>query len=398
MNFAYVSGPSRAIFTGKNVGETGMNDFHYICSIAMGRIFAFDCNVGRALAEVAGGAVEVFRAKGKRLREWMPRGERFIQQITDGSILEWAAAEWEWARRYGIKVLCCYAPEYPRRLRECPDAPFVLYCKGEADLDAAEILAVVGTRRCSWYGKTITHDIVASMAGGEGGGTVIVSGLAYGIDEAAHRAAIAAGLRTVAVLPCGLDTIYPAGHRRLATEILDSGGALVTDFARCHSPVAIQFLRRNRIIAGLSDATLLGESYAKGGGLITCRLADSYGRAVFAVPGRLSDASFEGCHNLIERNVAHIATGAGSIVKEMGWRRPKRGAGAELPFGSPAPPAPEDDLSRAILRFLGDGGMHPAEDIAGAAGTDIGTAAAKLVEMELCGQVRSGAGNRYAAL
>lgn len=296
----------------------------YVHAAALSKVFFFQPAGAAQLVEAAGGVKEVFRMGRKVFAEMAPGCAQLADELFDGSLLEWAAKEIEWCASSGIKPLCRDDAEYPKRLAECPDAPVILYVLGDADLNARRMLSVVGTRRSTFYGRGACRDIVLNLRS-HCGDVTVVSGLAFGIDAQAHTSSIEAGLPTIAALPTGLDTIYPQAHRELAKRILAEGGALVTDFPRGSASQPVQFLRRNRIIAGMTDCCLLVESFEKGGGLITTSLADSYSREVAAVPGRISDPSFAGCNNLISSNQAHLATCAADIALLMGWKEPETG-------------------------------------------------------------------------
>lgn len=319
-----------------------------ICMLALSRVFTYNCAAGRKLIDYCGSAEEVFSAGREGIAEILPGRESLVDAIFDDSIFRWAESEASWAASHGVRPLCLDDAEYPRRLSECEDAPLVLYRMGEADLNAGRMLAVVGTRKATYYGRTVCRAVIDGL-GRNPKPPTIVSGLAFGIDAEAHRAALNAGIPTVAVLPTGLDTIYPPAHRDLAELIVRSGGALVTDFPRNAMMGKNQFIRRNRIIAGIADATLLAESFAKGGGLITTNLANSYNREVFAVPGRASDPSFDGCNKLIENNLARLVTGASSIERVMGWtmRERKTKIIPELEFE-------DDPLKAAVVALLAE--------------------------------------------
>jgi DNA processing protein len=217
------------------------------------------------------------------------------------------------------KIDCYFLTDenYPFRLRECADDPLLVYFKGKADLDAKRIVSVVGTRRLTDYGKTLTDKFICSLAQ-TFPDAVIISGLAYGIDICAHRSALKYQLPTVAVLAHGLDHIYPSVHRQTAIDMLEQGG-LVTDFPGKTNMDKSNFVRRNRIIAGLSDATIVVESADKGGSLITAEMAFSYGRDVFAFPGRTTDAYSQGCNRIIRQNKAGLITSADDFISAMCW-------------------------------------------------------------------------------
>ena len=229
--------------------------------------------------------------------------------------------ELRFCERSGIRVLFCTDDDYPARLNreETQDCPVVLYVLGNVDLNAERALAVVGTRRATSQGRDVTDKLIGQL---KPLALPIVSGLAYGIDAAAHNAALTHGLPTVAVLGHGLDRIYPAANRPLAKRILEQGGALVTEYPNGTAINPGYFPARNRIIAALADATLVVEASEKGGALITAAIAGSYHREVFAVPGRLTDTYSRGTNNLIATQRAQMVRDAGDITDYMGWPRP----------------------------------------------------------------------------
>ena len=347
---------------------------------ALNKVFAYKCAAGRQLMEAFGGAAGVFAARRDELAAVLHHADAFIDQMLAPSLLEWARSEVEWAGHYGIRLLCLGRDGYPRRLAECPDAPLALFCKGAADLDAPRILAVVGTRKASWSGRETCRHIVERLSELDGKPT-IVSGLALGIDGCAHAAALSAGLPTVGVLPCGLDEIYPRQHRELAKSMLEQG-ALVTDFPRATAPAAFTFLRRNRIIAGLADATLVVESYRKGGSLLTASLAASYNRDVFAVPGRVSDVSYEGCNRLIAAQEAALVPDEDALPLALGWLR------ARPARQRPSLVRPDDPpVRRELLRILADRAPASMEELALWTGLPARELSVELLELELAGRV-----------
>ncbi len=230
--------------------------------------------------------------------------------------------ELEFISKYNIRTMAYGSEEFPPNLAGCDDPPTLLYVKGDTDFlsHTDQWIAIVGTRKCSDYSSSATAKIVSQIAE-HYPNAVIVSGLAYGIDALAHRAALDYGLRTVGVLAHGLNKIYPSEHRDLAKSILASGGALVTEFTSQSVINKVSFLQRNRIIAGLSTATCMMESPLRGGSLATANLADSYNREVFTIPARITDVSFEGNLHLLRSSKANIITGICDIEEVMGWRR-----------------------------------------------------------------------------
>jgi DNA processing protein len=219
-----------------------------------------------------------------------------------------------------IKAYCFCDNDYPERLRHCEDAPVVLFAKGNIDFNRTKFLSVVGTRQSTPYGQMNCEKIIGQLAE-RGHNPVIVSGLAYGIDICAHRAALQNKLDTVAVMATGLNKIYPSSHMAIARQILEQG-AWASDFTSDTLLDRKNFLKRNRIIAGLSDATLVIESRIKGGALVTADIAMSYNRDVLAMPGRIGDLSSEGCNALIKQNKAALAETVADIEYVLGWEQP----------------------------------------------------------------------------
>lgn len=231
--------------------------------------------------------------------------------------LKRAEEEMDFCRQHKISVLPITAEDYPARLRDCPDAPVVIFYRGTADLNAKHVLAVVGTRKISEYGKQLCARFTERLAELLPD-TLVISGLAYGVDIHAHRGCMEHGLPTVGVVAHGLDQIYPATHRNDAKRMLQNGGIL-TEYVRGTRPLQGNFLRRNRIVAGMADATIVVESAEHGGSLVTARIARSYDRAVFACPGRVNDPYSIGCNNLILNAKAMMMLSAEDVVKELGW-------------------------------------------------------------------------------
>ena len=266
------------------------------------------------LMEAAGSATTIF-SNAKNLKDIVPDVSQKV--IDNCDVLRLCEAEIRFAEKNGIRCLTLNDEDYPSRLRECDDAPLLLFYRGTANLNSLHIINLVGTRHATEYGKDICmrfinelHEILPD--------TIIVSGLAYGIDINAHRAALQYGLDTVGVLAHGLDRIYPAVHRRTAAEMLNHGG-LITEYPSGTNPDRQNFIKRNRIVAGMSDATIVVESAAKGGALITADIAESYNRDCFAFPGRICDEFSVGCNTLIRSNRATLLQSAEELVKAMNW-------------------------------------------------------------------------------
>lgn len=278
----------------------------------------------RKLAEILPRVEEVFGQPHSQLVEIFGKHADIIGAIEGRTTLaaaEKAARELEGK---GIKALFFTDDAFPQRMNRpgCDDCPALLYMLGECDLNPAHSVAVVGTRKATPYGLTTTSRLVEELAGEK---TMIVSGLAYGIDTSAHTAALACGLPTVGVLGHGLDRIYPPENRDLASRMAATGGALVTEYPLGTAIDRKNFPARNRIIAAMSDATLVVEAAEHGGALITANMALGYSREVFAVPGNIDAPYSIGCNTLITNNKATLVRNAGDIYYQMGWGRYKNG-------------------------------------------------------------------------
>ena len=286
--------------------------------IALGMIPGVGDITARKLVSYAGSVEAVFTESYRNLTKIPGVGEALAKAVAGHEYLDAAAEEAEFVEKHGIKVFFYLDDDYPVRLRQCEDSPVTFYLRGNADINAPMILSVVGTRHATQHGRELCQKIIAGLAE-HFPGLLIVSGLAYGIDIAAHKAAIATGLPTAAVLGHGLKTIYPSVHAGVARSMLQNGGH-ITDFSSSTLPERNNFIRRNRIIAGISDATLIVESGIKGGALITADIASSYNRDVMAVPGRPGDEWSAGCNALIRCNKAALVEKCSDIEYFLGWK------------------------------------------------------------------------------
>lgn len=285
--------------------------------IALTMVPAIGPVTARKLIKKIGSARAIFKEKRETLQKIQGIGPRMSQSFNTAHLLLRAEQEMEFVMKHHISVHYYKDPGYPRRLKECADSPILLYARGNEGLNPKRSLSVVGTRQASTYGKDLCRAIVLGLCA-QLEGLVIVSGLAFGIDVIAHRAALEGSVPTVAVLGHGLSTIYPFAHRDTARKI-SRQGALVTDFHSGMKPERNNFLRRNRIIAGMADATLVVESAAAGGSLITAKMANSYGRDVLAVPGRAIDGRSRGCNGLIRNQVAALVESAEDVLYHLNW-------------------------------------------------------------------------------
>ncbi|MGM9805473.1 MAG: DNA-processing protein DprA [Candidatus Aphodosoma sp.] len=306
-------------------------------NIALTRLFMVGPRSARTLIEYFGSAQAVFEADPDSLRG-IGNISRYITD--DGyrtEALRRAGQEMEFIEKHGIKAVSIDSENYPRRLAQCPDAPVVLYSTGNAMLQTDKMVSVVGTRRITAYGRDMTEAFVSGLAKSNPGVT-IVSGLAYGVDVTAHRAALDCGLPTIGVVAHGLDTIYPSSHRNIAGRMCCTHGAVVTEYVSRTKPDPQNFVQRNRIIAGLSDVTVIVESAEKGGALITAEIANDYNRDVMAFPGRVGDQYSAGCNALIRRNKAQLITSAAELTELMGWNASPAGPVQQSVFADELPP------------------------------------------------------------
>ena len=276
-------------------------------SIALTRMTGFNQQMALQLYQTLGSSKAVYDHRndiGDVIPDATPRLREGMKNWDDA--MHRAAAEMEFITKNSIRVLTLGDDDYPQRLCECPDAPLLLYYKGSADLNQRYVLNIVGTRHCTTYGQDLVRRFITDLRS-LCPQVLVVSGLAYGIDICAHRNALQQGFETVGVLAHGLDQIYPPAHRDTAVQMLKQGG-LLTEYMSQTEALPNNFRQRNRIVAGISDGTILVESAIKGGGLITCRIAQEYGRDVFAFPGAVGMPYSEGCNKMIRNNTAALIT------------------------------------------------------------------------------------------
>jgi len=368
--------------------------------IALTRIKSIGPACAKKLVGVFGDAKSVFRARRCALQQAgaKPHAAAEIIGFCGHAALE---EELLMLDRKGIRVLFYTDKDYPDRLRHLSDAPSLLFYKGNADLNAKKVVAVVGTRIPSDYGREVTAQLIRQMAQP---GMLIISGLALGIDAAAHMAAIDHRLPTIGVLGHGFGHLYPPENRPLATEMLKEGG-LLTSLAYSSQPEAYHFPDRNLIVAALCDALLVVETARKGGSLLTVKEALRYHRKVFAVPGRIMDTRSTGCNWLIGQNKATILTSGDGLPAAMGWGWPRRGTGMQsalpldevqagslrLSSSGAGPAEPENTL----LELLKQKGSLTIDEIAARTGLPPSSLALLLLRLELKGAISALPGKRY---
>jgi DNA processing protein len=346
--------------------------------------------LAKKIIEFTGSPEEAFRSRESLLRTIPGIGKTLAGNIASQQILTIAEKEIEFITRYQIRTLYYLDDDYPERLKQCADSPVIIYIKGNADLNHPKILSVVGTRNATSYGLDFCRNLIEELAL-RGHDPMIVSGLAYGIDICAHKTALDNNLQTIASLAHGLSTIYPPVHRNIAGKIARQG-ALVTDFTSSTMPERGNFIKRNRIIAGLADATIVIESSNKGGALITADLANSYNRDVFALPGRVTDKRSQGCNNLIKINKAALIEEARDIEYILGWTIAEN----NLAGANPEKIAEMDEDEKAIIKLLLDKNSEmSADNISADTGFGAGKTSYLLLNLEFTGHIASLPGKVY---
>lgn len=344
----------------------------------------------RQLISYTGSAEEVFRSSLPKLQKIPGIGATIAHSILHSDVRQLAEIALKRLEKLNARALFYTDAEYPTRLKTLYDAPAMLYYQGAADLNATRTLALVGTRQATDYGRRVTEDIVQGV---QPYGVTIVSGLAYGIDIAAHRASLAYQLPTIGVMASGIDIVYPTVHQKTSQEMLVQGGIL-TENRPGIKPDARLFPARNRIIAGLSDGIIVVESAAKGGSLVTAEYANNYHREVFAVPGQLNQAFSLGCNKLIRENKAQIYTSPQDLIQAMNWDQPSSDTFTKAAASTPAVSLNFTDDESQVLALLRQTDMH-IDDLSWLSQIPMGKLASLLLSLEFQGVVRSLPGKKY---
>jgi DNA processing protein len=368
--------------------SSAMSEISLKHKIALGLIPRIGDINARKLVSYFGSVEAIFHEPYRNLIKIPGIGSGIAQYISNRSYLETAEKEAEYISRNNIRTYFYLDNNYPFRLRQCDDSPVVFFFMGNSDLDAAKILSVVGTRNASARGKEICDKIIGGLAAGHPD-LIIISGLAYGIDIAAHKAALAHNLQTIGVLGHGFKTMYPSLHASVAKMMIKNGG-LITDFLSDALPERNNFLKRNRIIAGLSDATLVVESGKKGGALITADIANSYNRDVFAVPGRPDDQWSAGCNSLIRNNKAALTECSDDIEYFLNWKPEKTKPPVQRTLFSDL-----DDTEKLIFELLAKEGELAIDSICRSIEIPVYKLSSILLQMEFKGLVKCNPGNVY---
>ncbi len=341
----------------------------------------------RKLLAAAGSFEACFRLEPSDYAQLkLPRAA--MEQLSNRGVLAAAEKEARFVEQHDIEVLDCLDEQYPARLEELGDSPVVLYKRGNGDLSPQRTVAIVGTRKPTSHGIVAAERIVEDL---QAYGACIVSGLAYGVDIVAHRAALTRGLPTYGVLAHGLGEIYPSSHKATAIEMLETG-ALVTEYPSGMRSRREFFPQRNRVIAGLADAVIVVESAVEGGSMITAKLCEGYNRALFAVPGRLTDPMSQGCNLLIRSQRASLIESGKDIAFHLGWDRDGRPAAVptkQLSLES------FTDIERSVVTLLQQEVNLDIDTISYRASLDCSQLAGTLLELEFRGVVRALPGKRY---
>ncbi|MFA6770517.1 MAG: DNA-processing protein DprA [Bacteroidales bacterium] len=364
-----------------------------ICLVALNQILNNNDKKVKELLSHSGSAEALFILGKSKLLKHYGKDHKFIQDISNPNTLIKAKEEIKWANNEGIEILCYSDTNsgYPSIMLEYVDYPIVLYKKGDFCLNSNKLISIVGTRKATSYGKTICNEIVRDMAKIIPD-AAIVSGLAYGIDIAAHKAALENNLPTVAVLGSGLDNIYPVAHASIANKICENG-AVITEFCRQNRSFKINFLQRNRIIAGISHALIVVESKERGGSMITANLAKEYFTEVFAVPGKLSDPYSAGCNLLISEQNAMSFHSALKFAINMNWYTPKS-VNPNLKSISIWPPDSEKEKILVALNSYNELNIDNLLQITELPALQLSSL---LLDLELEGRIISLPGKRYSS-
>lgn len=372
-----------------------MTDQETLYMMALTQVPSLSLTNLHLLIDELGSASAIYENR-KDLKQVLPSASpKFLDGMGDFcNYLKRAEEELEFCRKGKIRCLGLNDEDYPQRLKDCNDAPVLLYYRGSANLNSQHIVSMVGTRQITNYGKDLCHSFVRDLKQ-VCPDALVVSGLAYGVDVNCHRAALEQGMETVCVLAHGLDQIYPRHHRETAKQMVDQGG-LLTEYMSNTIIDKRNFVQRNRIVAGVSDTVIVVESATKGGSLITAEIAQSYNRQVWAFPGRVFDTYSSGCNMLIFKNKASLLTNAEDFCLEMGWtddvqhqKQLSEGIQQEL-FA--------DDYSaeeQAVLQALARDDSKQINVLAVETNIAIGELSSLLFSLEMKGAVQSLVGGRY---
>lgn len=336
-----------------------------------------------------GNAESILKAKTKEIAGIDGVGAVLLKNIKDKTIYEKADKEFEFLKSDGIKTSYFQDEDYPDRLKHCIDSPVLIFSSGNIDLKSKKIISIVGTRQITSYGTEFCRKLIEDLVALD---PVIVSGFAYGVDIVAHQLAMENNLQTIGVLAHGLNQIYPRTHKKYMAKMEENGG-FMTEFWSSSNPDKEKFVRRNRIVAGMSEATIVIESADKGGSLITANMANDYNRDVFAVPGRVTDKYSQGCNNLIKTQKANVLTSVADLVYILNWDVEKRAKPVQKQLFVEL-----DSNEQKIYNFLIKNGKELLDIIAIQCDFPIFRISGILLNMELKGVIRPLPGKLFEAI
>ena len=340
----------------------------------------------RTLVAYCGNAETIFREKKDHLIKIPEIGQYVVNQLRNKEVFKKAEEEISFIGKNDIQTFFITEKKYPERLKQCEDSPVLLYGKGRMEMNTTIVVSIVGTRNATTYGKSMCQEIIQGIAHLN---PLVISGLAYGIDICAHRNALGAKLSTIACVAHGLEKIYPPMHTSVALEMMNQGG-LLTEFTSHTRMTPELFPMRNRIIAGLADCTVVVETDSKGGSIITAQIANSYGREVFAIPGRCHDRHSTGCNQLIKKNVAAILNSPEDLIEYMNWNAENKKQAKQLPLFTELT---EDE--NAVIAILHNAGKTDIDILSHNSGIMFTKLSNILLELEFKGVVKSLPGKMY---
>lgn len=372
------------------MGDSQLSKDEFVAILRLQNIPNIGDVIAKKLINYCGNPVAVFQDKLQNLLKIDGIGTHTLKVLHDTKHLKAAESEYEFVQAKNIGYSYFMHADYPAYLKHCIDGPVLLFKKGNIDLEGRKIISVVGTRKITAYGAAFCEKFIADIAPLN---PIIVSGFAYGVDICVQKAAVKHGLQTIGCLAHGLNQMYPKLHAKYVTDVEKNGGFL-TDFWSTSSPDRENFLKRNRIIAGMSEATLVIESAEKGGSLVTADIANSYSRDVFAVPGRAGDKYSLGCNNLIKQQKAHMITSAADLIYMLGWNVEEK----KMQTVQKQLFVELDTEEKSIYSYLQKEGKQLLDSIAIACQMPIFKTSSTLLNMEMKGVVRPLPGKLFEAI
>jgi DNA processing protein len=366
-----------------------MNEQDLFYLLALQRVEGVGDIMAKKLLSHLGSATAVFNAKSTELSSIDGVGAVLLKNLKDKTVFEKANQELEFMKSNGIKAIYFKDEEYPERLKHCIDGPLFLFRSGNIDFKNRKIISIVGTRQITSYGTEFCRKLIEDLAPLN---PIIVSGFAYGVDIVAHQLAMENNLQTIGILAHGLNQVYPKTHKKYVAKIEENGG-FMTEFWSTSNPDKENFVRRNRIVAGMSEATIVIESADRGGSLITANMANDYNRDVFAVPGRVTDKYSQGCNNLIKTQKANVLTSAADLIYILNWDIQKEAK----PVQKQLFVSLEDDEQK-VYDYLLKNGKELLDIIALQCNFPIFKISGMLLNMELKGVIRPLPGKLFEAI